>query len=77
MLAFGCELDHGPFVEVSNFDALGIREALLDELLQTGTGFGQLVVAQLAMSDLEAAHRPSASFGIVRGGCAVFTFELG
>ena len=38
VLAFRCQLDHGSFAEVSDFDALGNVAALLQEPCQVGTG---------------------------------------
>src|SRR5262249_59739945 len=42
VLAFGGELDHGPLVEVSDFDALGKAAALLEELRHASAGGAQL-----------------------------------
>ena len=38
MLTFRGELDHGPLVEVSDFDALGNVAALLEELRHASVG---------------------------------------
>ena len=76
MLAFGGELDHGPLVEVADFDALGNIAALLEQPRHARAGRAQLL-AELAMGDLEAAHGRAALFGIVRGGGTVFAFEPG
>jgi hypothetical protein len=76
VLSFGCELDDGPLVEVSDFDALGNAAALLEELHHASTGCAQLL-AEPAMGDLEAPHGRPAPFDAVRGGGTVFTFELG
>ena len=69
------ELDHGPLVDVSSFDALGNVATLLEELRHASAGCSQLL-AEPAVGDLEAPHGRPASFGIVGGG-TVFAFELG
>ena len=38
VLSFGGELDDGPLVEVSDFDALGNAATLLEELRDVGAG---------------------------------------
>jgi hypothetical protein len=76
VLTFGGELDHGPIVKFSDFSALGNIAALIEEPHYTRAGFAQLL-AEPAMCDLEATHRWSVSFGIVRGGSTVFAFEPG
>src|SRR5215467_7939893 len=76
MLAFRGELDHGPLVEISDFDTLGNAAALVEELAHARAGFAQLL-AELAMGDLEASHGRPALFGIVRGGGTQFLFEPG
>jgi len=70
VLSFGGELDHGPLVEVSDFDALGNVAALLEELRHASVGCAQLL-AEPGVSDLEAPHGRPAPFGIVRGGGTV------
>jgi hypothetical protein len=74
MLAFRGELDHGPLVEFSDFDALGNVAALVEELGYSRAGFAQLL-AEPAMRDLEAPHGRPALFSIVRNGGTVFAFE--
>src|ERR1700680_707083 len=76
MLAFRGELDHGPLVEFSDFDALGNIAALLEESADAHAGFAQLL-AEPAMRDIDAPHGRPAVFGIVRGGGTIFAFELG
>jgi transposase len=66
VLSFGCELDDGPLVEVSDFDALGNAAALLEELRHASTGCAQLL-AEPAMGDLEAPHGRPAPFGAALG----------
>src|SRR5260370_23725085 len=55
VLAFRGELDDGPLVEISDFDALGNVAALLEQLRHASTGCAQLL-AEPAMGDLEAPH---------------------
>src|SRR5207344_1546944 len=76
VLSFGGELDDGPLVEVSDFDALGNAAALLEQLRHASAGCAQLL-AEPAMGDLEAPHGRPAPFDAVRGGGAVFAFEPG
>src|SRR5258708_38767538 len=76
VLAFRGELDDGPLVEISDFDALGNVAALLEQLRHASTGWAQLL-AEPAMGDLEAPHGGPARFGVVRGGGTVFAFEPG
>src|SRR5260370_11848001 len=76
VLTFRGELDHGPFVEVSDFDALGNVAALLEEPRYASAGCAQ-PLAEPAMGDLEAPHGRPALFSVVRGGGTVFAFELG
>src|SRR5215216_1816862 len=52
VLSFGCELDDGPLVEVSDFDPLGNSAALLEELRRASTGYAQLL-AEPAMGVLK------------------------
>ena len=76
VLTFGGELDDGPLVEVSDFDALGNAATLLEELRHASAGCAQLL-AEPAMGDLEAPHGRPAPFDAVRGGGAIFAFEPG
>src|SRR5204863_3462419 len=76
VLAFRGELDQGPFVEVSDFDALGNVAALLEEPRYASARCPQLL-AEPAMGDLEAPHGWPAMFSVRRGGGTVFAFELG
>ena len=75
MLAFRRELDHGPLVEISDFDTLGYAAAPIEELAHACTGFAKLL-AKLVIGNLEAAHGRPALFGITRGGDTQFLFEL-
>ena len=76
VLAFCGKLDHGPLAEVSDLDALSNIAALLEEPCDASAGRAQ-PLAERAMSDLEAPHGRPALLGVVRGGGAVFAFELG
>ena len=76
MLSFRGELDEGLLAEVLDFNPLGNVATLLEQLRHASTGCAQLL-AEPAMSNLEAPHGWPTRFRIVRGGDTVFAFEPG
>jgi hypothetical protein len=71
MLTFRGELDHGPVVELSDFDARANVAALVEQPLWRARAW------RSCFANLEAAHGRPALFGIVGGGGSQCAFEIG
>src|SRR3990172_5500127 len=76
MLAFGGELDDGTVADVTDLDSLGECAAAPPELGES-VACGPKLLADLAVSDLEAAHGRAAALGVVHRCRAVGLLELG